>query len=58
MNDKPETVPCVICGEQTPYISTELCNKCWEISRRIRSNPVLLKKIVAYLKAEGIGVES
>ena len=29
------TIPCRICGEQTPMLHTRLCNGCWEVDSRI-----------------------
>jgi hypothetical protein len=34
MIDDP-TVPCQICGAQTPMLATKLCDWCWELDRRL-----------------------
>ena len=41
-----KTVPCELCGTQTDYTGTKLCNPCWELNRRIRSNPDIARQIL------------
>lgn len=47
MND--ETTPCTICGRETPMLGTKLCDRCWELSSRIKADPDLARKILADL---------
>jgi hypothetical protein len=41
-----ETVPCIICGEPTPMLGTQLCNRCWELKNRIEMDKELAAKIL------------
>ena len=60
-----KTVPCVICGDPTPWIGTQRCNRCWHLERQIKDAPALTRKILAELDtekevdlpAQGVGVE-
>lgn len=45
-----ETVPCEICGDQTPMAGTKRCNRCWELERRILADPELANKILLQIK--------
>lgn len=49
----PPTTPCRICGESTEMLGTRLCNRCWELERRIHNDPELAEKILNRLKEEG-----
>ncbi len=45
-----ETVACRICGDDTTFIGTKLCNGCWEVDSRIddiiaRADPVYLREL-------------
>jgi len=40
------TVPCKICATPTPMTFTKLCDRCWELDRRIRADLNLARKIV------------
>lgn len=55
MANKPETVPCKWCGEQTPMIGTQECNSCWELSRRIEAHPEIARRMVKLFKGPGGG---
>ena len=41
------TIPCELCGTATTYLGTKRCNRCWELERRIESNPELAQKILS-----------
>lgn len=41
-----KTIPCRICGEQTPMLGTKLCDRCWELETRIHHDPELARKIL------------
>lgn len=43
---EPETVPCRFCGAETLSTGTKLCDRCWELSSRIRREPELARKIL------------
>jgi hypothetical protein len=30
-----ETMPCMFCGQSTPYLGTKKCDNCWEVDGRI-----------------------
>ena len=45
LDDRP-TVECRICGEPTPMLGTKLCDRCWELERRIQVDPLIAKKIL------------
>lgn len=45
----PVTTPCTICKKPTPMLGTKLCDRCWELSSRIRDAPDLARKILAEL---------
>jgi hypothetical protein len=34
-------VPCRHCGEDASMTGTKLCDRCWELEKHIRANPVL-----------------
>ncbi len=51
-NNKYMTV-CRICGQETPYTRSTLCDECWELDTVIRRNPELAAKILAIIKLEG-----
>lgn len=46
------TVPCRLCEKPTSMTGTRLCDRCWELERRIFADPVLAKKILDQLYAE------
>ena len=35
MNGK--TAKCSICGNETPHLGTQMCNRCWELNRTLES---------------------
>lgn len=37
---------CRLCDSPNALEGTELCNRCWELSRRIKANPELARKIL------------
>ena len=41
------TVPCRFCGVATHMLGTSLCDRCWELSRRMQDDPELAAKILA-----------
>lgn len=41
-----ETVPCRICGNQTPMTGTKLCDRCWELKKRIHADPAIAERIL------------
>jgi hypothetical protein len=43
------TVPCGLCGVQTPMTGTERCDRCWELETRIKADPELARKILEAL---------
>lgn len=45
------TIPCEICGDQTPMLGTKRCDRCWDLESRIKLNPELTAKIIAGLPA-------
>lgn len=47
----PDTVPCGICGDQTPMTGTKRCDRCWELERRIQRDPVIARKILLQLNS-------
>ena len=54
-NPEYYTVPCKRCGRPTPMIGTRLCNGCWELQTRIKSQPELAMQILrelGYLSAK------
>jgi len=40
------TIPCRICGEPTIMLGTKLCDRCWELEGRIKSDPEIALKIL------------
>jgi hypothetical protein len=46
-----ETVPCELCGDPTPMTGTKRCDRCWELERRIKSDPELAKRIFLQLNS-------
>jgi hypothetical protein len=45
MNREP-VIPCSLCAQPTAMIGTGLCDRCWELKRRIEADPELAKKIL------------
>ena len=45
-----QTCLCEICGDVTPYTGTRRCNRCWELEKRITSDPHLARKILENLE--------
>ena len=41
-----ETVFCRLCSARTVYVGTRLCDRCWELERRIVADPDLAAKIL------------
>lgn len=39
-------IPCELCGEPTSMLGTKRCDRCWELERRIESDPALTMKII------------
>lgn len=44
-----ETTACTLCGKQTRMMGTKLCDRCWEIKSRIKSDPELALQILTEL---------
>lgn len=47
-----DTAPCVHCGRSTAMLATKLCDRCWELDRRMRADPTLAKKILAAIERD------
>lgn len=45
--DKRPRVDCRLCGTPTPMLGTKLCDGCWELERRVLSDPEMARKILA-----------
>ncbi len=45
-----QTCLCEICGGITSYAGTRRCNRCWELEKRITSDPHLARKILENLE--------
>jgi hypothetical protein len=45
-----KTVPCRLCGAATRMESTKLCDRCWELEKRIHANPEVARKILDALR--------
>lgn len=43
---KEETCPCSLCGQPTPMLATKLCNRCWELEKRITADPDIAQTIL------------
>lgn len=44
--DPKNPVPCKWCGTPTPSLGTKMCDRCWELDRRISADPVLAARIL------------
>ena len=42
---------CKICGIPTDNNGTNLCDRCWELNNRIKTNPILALKILSGILA-------
>lgn len=51
--DKEKTTPCLICGEPTPMLGTEHCDRCHELDTRISMDLDIAERLVNYYKMEG-----
>lgn len=40
------TVPCGLCGDQTPSVGTQRCDRCWELETLVLANPDLAMRIL------------
>lgn len=40
-------VACRLCGNETSYEGTQLCQRCWELEHRIQSDPELAIRIIS-----------
>ncbi len=49
---KPETVPCELCGDETPMTGTRRCDRCWELERRVEADPELTARVLAQFTSE------
>lgn len=38
-------VTCILCGDNTFMLGTKLCDRCWELNRRMRADPEIARKI-------------
>lgn len=41
---------CILCKEDTSFLGTQLCDRCWELGRRIELNIELAKIILDRIK--------
>ena len=41
-----KTVACTVCGDQTRWLGTKLCDRCWELKNRIEQDPWLALRIL------------
>lgn len=48
MNAQP-AIACRLCGDPTPMLATKLCNRCYELERRVQDNPEIAGAILANL---------
>ena len=42
-------IDCLLCGGETTMLGTKLCDRCWELKRRIEADPELTREILAGL---------
>lgn len=47
---QPEMIPCTMCSKPTHMLGTKLCDGCWELKRRIETDPDMARKILAGIK--------
>jgi hypothetical protein len=47
------TVPCTDCGTPTTMLGTKLCDGCWELRRRVESNPEMARRILGLSGGQG-----
>lgn len=40
------TIPCKHCGRPTRMLGTQLCDKCWELERRVQDDVLLTRSIL------------
>jgi hypothetical protein len=43
-------VTCKLCGSEEGHEETKLCDRCWELSRRIEADPKLALKVLMQIK--------
>lgn len=52
---KDEEIPCCLCKKPTRMLGTKLCDRCWELERRISSDPKLAAQVLDKLsEKEGL----
>lgn len=40
------STPCHLCHAPTPRTTTNLCDRCWGLERRIKADPEITRKIL------------
>lgn len=51
-----ETVPCGLCGKPTTSTGTKRCDRCWELERRIQSDPEIALRILTGIYDQGFPI--
>ena len=46
MSKENDTIPCRLCGVPTRMKGTKLCDRCWELERRVLADPEMTRKIL------------
>lgn len=44
------TIPCGVCGDPTPMLVTERCDRCYELCARIGADPALAQRILTDIR--------
>jgi len=53
-----ETVDCELCGTQTDFIGTNLCDRCWELDHRVKADPEIAGRILEGIKGYAVMLKS
>lgn len=54
LRDISRSTPCKRCGDPTRMFATRLCDRCWELERRIGDAPDIAAQIVREMEANQV----
>ena len=46
-----KTVHCAICGNPTPWVGSQRCDRCYILERAVKSDPGLARKVLETVEA-------
>ena len=55
---KTKQIPCKNCGKLMPYLSSKLCDKCWQLEHKYDSDLIFKRKIIIINKEKDSNMEN